>query len=327
MTSILEGIEAAAPTGSEVKWAPGPDPHRAPPVFDPHCLVHGDAEEGFLAEYFVGPACAGDPVRTLATAKSFLVFLGNGDEWVDHDAFSLRLSGRFIAAESGRHVFAVSAGGRVRVRAGGGVVVDSWDGNAAEPQQWEADLATGEELDLVVEYASRPEDRMRWIKLGCRPPGPVDPIGTARELAVDSDVAVVVVGLTPEWESEGFDRPDLTLPGEQDRLVAEVAAAQPNTVVVMVAGSAVEMPWLDRTGAMLQAWYGGQEVGTAVADVLFGHADPGGRLPVTFPPHSRQHPGLLNYPGEAGCAIPPTETGKCAAKAAFLPISIEHSPI
>ncbi len=300
VTSILEGIEAAAPAGSTVQWAPGPDPHHRPPALDPHSLVHGDAEAGLLVEYFAGPDFVGDPVRTLPTTKSFLVFLGRGDEWVDHDAFSLRLSGRFMAAVSGRHVFAISAGGRVRVRAGGAVVADVWDGNATEPLQWEADLAAGEELDLVVEYASRPGDRMRWIRLGCRLPGPVDPIGAARDLAANSDVAVVVVGLTPEWESEGFDRPDLSLPGEQDRLVAEVAVAQPNTVVVMVAGSAVEMPWLDQTGAVLQAWYGGQEAGSAVADVLFGGADPGGRLPVTFPQHSRQHPGLLNYPGEAG---------------------------
>jgi beta-glucosidase len=298
--SILDGIEAAAPTGSIVQWAPGTDPHRWPPAIDPHSLVHGDGEAGFLAEYFSGPGFAGDPVRTLSTKKSLLAFVGHGDEWVNHDAFSLRLSGRFVPSATGRHVFAVSAGGRVKMMAGGTMVVDAWDGDATEPRQWEADLVAGEEVDLAVEYESKPGERMRWIRLGCRLPEPVDPIGAARDLAAGSDVAVVVVGLTPEWESEGFDRPDLSLPGAQDRLVAEVAAAQPNTVVVMVAGSAVEMPWLDRTDAVLQAWYGGQEVGSAVADVVFGRADPGGRLPVTFPQHSRQHPGLLNYPGEAG---------------------------
>ncbi len=308
VVSILEGIEAAAPAGSSVRWARGADAHRWPPAFDLDCVEHGDSTRGFLAEYYTGPGFVGDPVRTESLAKSLLVFLGHGDEWVDHDSFSLRLSGRFTASISGKHIFSASAGGRMRVTAGASVVLDAWNGGAVDEwideargvQQWEMELSAGDELDLVVEYESRPGERKRWISLGCELPGSIDPIGEARELAADSDVAVVVVGMTPEWESEGFDRPDLLLPGEQDWLVREVAAAQPNTVVVVAAGSAVEMPWLDRVGAVVQAWYGGQEVGHAVADVLFGLADPGGRLPVTFPRNSKQHPGLLNYPGEAG---------------------------
>jgi len=310
VVSILDGIEAAAPAGSTVEWASGAVAHRWPPAFDPDSIAHGDSTRGFLAEYYGGPGFVGDPVRTEATTKSLLVFLGHGDEWVEHDGFSLRLSGRFTASTTGRHIFSVSAGGRVRVTAGnsvvldawngGAVVLDSWDGFESKPQRWEMELSEGEELDLVVEYESRPGERKRWISVGCELPELPDPIGVARALATKSDIAVVVVGMTPEWESEGFDRPDLFLPGEQDWLVREVAAAQPNTVVVVTAGSPVEMPWLDRVGAVVQAWYGGQEVGHAVADVLFGHTDPGGRLPVTFPRNSRQHPGLLNYPGEAG---------------------------
>lgn len=310
VVSILAGIEAAAPVGSTVRWANGADAHRWPPAFNPDCIEHGDSQRGFLVEYYAGSGFVGDPVRTEATTKSLLVFLGQRDEWVEHDSFSLRLSGRFTASTSGNHIFSVSAGGRVRVAVDASVVLDAWnrdevvldewDGEASEPQRWEREMSAGEELDLVVEYESRPGERKRWISVGCELPGSVNPIADAKDLAADSDIAVVAVGLTPEWESEGFDRPDLSLPGEQDWLVREVAAAQPNTVVVVTAGSPVEMPWLDRVGAVLQAWYGGQEVGQAVADVLFGHADPGGRLPVTFPRNSKQHPGMLNYPGEAG---------------------------
>ncbi len=301
VVSILEGIEAAAPIGSTLQWANGPAAHRWPPAFEPGSIVHGESEMGFLAEYYAGRGFEGDPVRTLATLKSLFVFLGYGDEWVEHDGFSFRLSGRFTASETGRHDFSVAAsGGELRVIAGGSVVVELSGGDESDPQSWVLDLTAGEELDLVVEYESRPGERKRLISLGCELPGPVDPIGDARDLAADSDIAVVVVGLTSEWESEGFDRPDLSLPGDQDRLVREVAAVQPNTVVVLVAGSAIEMPWLARVDAVVQAWYGGQEVGLAVADVLFGHADPGGRLPMTFPRNSKQHPGLLNYPGEAG---------------------------
>jgi beta-glucosidase len=300
VTSIIDGLTNRAPDGTSVEWALGCNAHRYPPALDPAHVVHAESTPGLLAEYYPRPDFQGEPVRTLSTDKSRLVFSGQGDAWVDHEAFSLRLSGRFVASKTGRHVFAAAAAGRLQVSSGGAIVVDDWDGDGSDPQGWEVDLAAGDELDLVIEYGSRRNERQRWVGFGCQLPGPADPIEEASALAAESDVAVVVVGLTPEWESEGFDRPDLSLPGEQNRLVAEIAAAQPNTVVVTVAGSALEMPWLDEANAVLHVWYGGQEIGSAVADVLFGDEDPGGRLPTTFPRDSRQHPGLLNYPGQAG---------------------------
>jgi beta-glucosidase len=96
-------------------------------------------------------------------------------------------------------------------------------------------------------------------------------------------VAVVVAATTPEVESEGFDRADLRLPGRQDELIGAVAAANPRTVVVVNAGSPVEMPWLEEVAAVLLTWFPGQEAGAALADVLLGDAEPGGRLPTTWP--------------------------------------------
>jgi beta-glucosidase len=107
-------------------------------------------------------------------------------------------------------------------------------------------------------------------------------IAEAVEAARDADVAVVVVSTTALTESEGFDRPDLRLPGRQDELVAAVAAANPNTVVVVNTGSPVEMPWSDDVAAILLTWFPGQEGGNALADVLLG-AEPGGRLTTTWP--------------------------------------------
>lgn len=93
----------------------------------------------------------------------------------------------------------------------------------------------------------------------------------------------MVVATTERVESEGFDRRDLVLPGRQDDLVRAVAAANPNTVVVVNAGSPVELPWREDVAAVLLTWFPGQEGGAAVADVLLGHAEPGGRLPTTWP--------------------------------------------
>jgi beta-glucosidase len=105
----------------------------------------------------------------------------------------------------------------------------------------------------------------------------------AVELARTSDVAVVVVGTSEDVESEGFDRTSLALPGRQDELVRAVAAVNPHTVVVVNSGSPVELPWRDEVAAVLVSWFPGMEFGNALADVLLGEVEPGGRLPTTWP--------------------------------------------
>jgi beta-glucosidase len=118
-------------------------------------------------------------------------------------------------------------------------------------------------------------------------------------LAAKSDVAIVVVGYAPSLESEGFDRKTLALPAGQDELINAVVKANGNTVVVINAGSPVSMgKWLDRVPAVLDMWYGGQEGGNAIAAVLFGDANPSGKLPVTFPRKWEDSPASANYPGK-----------------------------
>ncbi|GAA4969324.1 glycoside hydrolase family 3 C-terminal domain-containing protein [Yinghuangia aomiensis] len=114
--------------------------------------------------------------------------------------------------------------------------------------------------------------------------------------AAAADVAIVVVGTTDDIESEGYDRKDLALPGRSDELVARVLEANPNTVVVVNAGSPVRMPWRDDAAAVLWAWLPGQEGGNAIADVLTGAAEPGGRLPTTFPADEADVPILATTP-------------------------------
>jgi beta-glucosidase len=151
-----------------------------------------------------------------------------------------------------------------------------------------------------VEYASTPDLRWRAVRVGCMRKLPPDSIAQAATLAAASDVAVVFAGLTREWESEGFDRPDMDLPGEQVALIEQVAAANPQTIVVLNVGSPVNMPWLGQVAALVQAWYLGQETGNAIVDVLFGDVNPSGKLPMTFPERLQDSPAYINYPGENG---------------------------
>lgn len=126
-----------------------------------------------------------------------------------------------------------------------------------------------------------------------------DLVEAAVAAARDADVAVVFAGLPGAWESEGFDRQHMRLPDQHNRLVAAVAAANPDTVVVLAGGAPVEIPWVDTVAAVLCCYLGGQAVGGAVADVLYGVGEPGGRLAETFPRRREDIASDQWFPGSA----------------------------
>ena len=157
----------------------------------------------------------------------------------------------------------------------------------ATPPQYDTvvPMRAGERVDVRIRYRWPTEGFLFRVGLVVGPPlRPADEeLAHAVELARTSDVAVVVVGTSDAVESEGFDRTSLTLPGRQDELVRAVAAANPRTVVVVNASSPVELPWRDEVAAVLVVWFPGMEFGNALADVLTGSVEPGGRLPTTWP--------------------------------------------
>ena len=164
---------------------------------------------------------------------------------------------------------------------------------AGQPVTIRVEYETGPAL-AVEQFGLRPEVRLGW-----QPPDSL--IDDAAALAARCDAAVVIVN---EASGEGMDRQSLALPGDQDRLITAVAHNNPRTVVVLNTPGPVLMPWLDEVAAVLQVWYPGEQFGTALARVLFGDEDPGGRLPVTFPAHAGQGPvqTVEQYPGIDGVA-------------------------
>ena len=146
----------------------------------------------------------------------------------------------------------------------------------------------------LEEFGLRPEVRLGW-----QPPDSL--IDDAAALTAQCDAAVVLVN---QASGEGMDRQSLALPGDQDRLITEVARKNPRTVAVLNTPGPVLMPWLDKVATVLQVWYPGEQFGTALARVLFGDDDPGGRLPVTFPAHTGHGPvqAAEQYPGIGGVA-------------------------
>lgn len=122
----------------------------------------------------------------------------------------------------------------------------------------------------------------------------------AMALAQNADIAVIFAGLPDSFESEGYDRTTMAMPENQNRLIQAVSEVQPNTVVVLHAGAPVEMPWAERTAAILNLYLGGDGVGQAAVDILYGTVNPSGKLAETYPRKLADNPSFLNFPGEKG---------------------------
>jgi beta-glucosidase len=206
----------------------------------------------------------------------------------------LELRALLRPACGGQWRFAVTGIGRLALTVAGATVFDETIPSESDDpavvhvappaRLLDVDLAADVEVELVLRRWLTPDTG--WvIGLAAEPErrAPEAELAAAIALAADSDIAVVVVGTTAEFESEGFDRTTLDLPGAQDDLVRAVAAVNPRTVVVVNSGGPVVLPWRHDVPAVLLSWFGGQAVGAGLADVLFGDAEPGGRLPTTWP--------------------------------------------
>ena len=170
---------------------------------------------------------------------------------------------------------------------------DTFFGYGSGEELTELELTAGEPVAVDITMAlDRP---FAGVRIGLQPPDDPTMLERAVEAARVADAAVVVVGTNDEWETEGSDRSDISLPGRQDELVARVAAVNPRTIVVVNAGAPVAMPWLDDVAAVLLPFFGGQEMAPALVDVLTGVVDPGGRLPISFPRRLEDAPAMRYY--------------------------------
>jgi beta-glucosidase len=213
---------------------------------------------------------------------------------VGHDRFSVRWTGRLVPDQGGEYELSVSSDDGVRLWLDGKLLIDDWQTHATETKKATVILVAGREYDLKLEYFE--QSGRASITLGWAQPKTL--FDRALRAAGRADAVVVCAGLSRDFESESFDRPDMTLPGAQDELIRRVCAANRNVVVVLQAGAPVRMTgWIDRAPAVVIAWYGGQEAGHAAADIVLGLTNPSGKLPVTFPLQLADTPAYLFYPG------------------------------
>lgn len=218
--------------------------------------------------------------------------------------FGARVRGTFTPDVSGAWEFGAQAVGALTLRLDDEALIEiptgrfggAFFGLGGPEERATVELEGGRAYAVDVDYPVVPDQLIRGMAFGARVVETGDPIARAADVAASADIAVVIVGTSAEFETEGEDRTSLVLPGEQDALVTRVVAANPNTVVVLNSGSPVSMPWLDDVPAVLQVWFPGQEMGDALADVLTGVAEPGGRLPITFPRELAETPAAPFYP-------------------------------
>jgi beta-glucosidase len=289
-----------------LRYAPGCTNHRFEPV------LKGD----FKVEYFANETLAGEPAHVADQDEAQAFWIGHiADGKVDPLHFSARLSGSFTPETSGTHRVGIYSAGFAKVYVDGKLIADAWTNWSKGRTFFEEgcdevvgtiELEAGRAHAVVIEFATKAFATLGLAAFaaGIGKPLGDEAIAEAVRIARNADTAVVFIGRNGEWDTEGSDLPSIDLPGRQNELVAAIANANPNTIVVMQTGGPVEMPWIGSVAALIQAWYPGQEAGNAIADVLVGAAEPSGRLPQTFPVRWADNPAHSQdrevYPGVEG---------------------------
>jgi beta-glucosidase len=311
--SPLQGLRAALGPAVEVGYSVGVRASTRIPVAGAPWIRRSDGGEGVEVRFV-----AGDGSVLGSEHRSGCAFT-----W--HNAFTFPVPVERVevhtvirATDPGAYTISGSGIGRFHLSVGGQAV---FDGELKLPENTDVaagmvppqachvlHLGRGEESEVILSHVvGSAAAAGGWggvsFQLGLQPPHRTDDEEIERSVALarEADAAIVLVGTTAEVESEGFDRSSLSLPGRQDELVRRVAEVNPATVVVVNAGAPVLMPWAEEVAAVLLVWFPGQEFGNALADVLLGRAEPGGRLPTTWPqserglPSVRPRDGVLAY--------------------------------
>jgi beta-glucosidase len=297
--SPVDAIRAAVGDRVEVVYEPGcPTLPSLPPLERLLVRALPDVDDpssdgrtpGFTIEYLTpgdqGLVAAAVETRT----SSFLWILGRSE--LAPDAVAVRCSTRLTPSATGMHLFGVRATGSASLAIDGATLLSTSGPTSPEPDPIARTFVGGDRrcgvvleegrsvlVTVEMELQAFGSNALAISGIG---PRPSNLLSRAVDAAASADVAVVVVGTNSETECEGVDRESTRLPAEQEDLIRAVCAANPRTVVVVNAGGVVDVAWADDVPALVYAWFGGQEMGPALAGVLLGELEPGGRLPVSL---------------------------------------------
>jgi len=300
--SILDGLRERF-GHDHVAWRRGTSIDKLAPIVEAAQLRTSTGDVGWQVDYYDRDDVAGPPRRTDRTLRSSLTFFGAAPPGVDPFDFTVVVTGDYVPSVDGTHDVSLVITGMGSLTVGGEKLVDDPLGTLPRSREFfgfgseEQVHAVPMRAGVPIRFVARMRTRAGFsaLRIGVRAPEDPRELDLAVELASQSDTAIVVVGTNDEWETEGHDRDTILLPGRQDELVSRVAAVNARTIVVVNAGAPVAMPWLDDVGAVLIGFFGGMEMGRAIADVIAGDVDPGGRLPVAYPRQLEDSPAMRDY--------------------------------
>lgn len=264
----------------------------------------GQSQKGLSAEYFNNHAFGGSPFQTkVDSAVDFNWWKDSPVEGMKRDSFSVRWTGTLVPPVSGTYALGIRVIGNARLFVDDSLLLDFSEGHVVLADWKSVTMQAGEAVKIRVEFSDRRADAV--IQLVWSQPDP-----KAKQKAIDAareaDAVVMVMGLSPRLEGEempveipgfsGGDRTDVRLPAQQEDLIEKISVLGKPVVLVLLNGSALGVTYAaEHVPAIVEAWYGGQAAGTALADVLFGNYNPAGRLPVTFYKSVDQLPPFTEY--------------------------------
>ncbi|KAF3392621.1 putative beta-glucosidase I, partial [Penicillium rolfsii] len=318
--SPFDGVTAKSQ--GEVKYIQGVYSHKELPLLGP-LMKTEEGKTGFTFKVYNEPPSAGQD-RVLVDELHLVSSLGFLMDYVNPKiksmTFYVDMEGYYTPEEDGLYDFGVTVVGTGRLLVDGEVVVDntknqkqgsSFFGTATIEEQGTKELKAGQTYKIVFEFGSAPTSDLDTRGIVAFGPGGFR-FGAARRVSQDELIAkaveqaksaeqvIIFSGLTSEWETEGYDRDNMDLPPGSDDLISRVLEVNPNAVVVIQSGTPVTMPWANKARALVQAWFGGNECGNGIADVLYGDVNPSAKLPITFPRRLQDNPSYVNFRSERG---------------------------
>ncbi|EXJ58064.1 beta-glucosidase [Cladophialophora yegresii CBS 114405] len=319
--SPLDGIREQVP---EAKYALGAPAWKALPLMT-RLSKTKKGDHGLTMTVFLDPPSVTNrkAIDEVFVNKSDILLVDYKHPKIKSSLYYLELNGTFTPEQTTDYDFSMCCAGTGKIFVNGELVVDnethqrpgnSFFGAGTAEEIGRMKLEEGKTYDIKVTFGTLPTMTFSspgttgfgagGLRVGLERKAEIETeIERAVQLAKEVDQVILCAGLNSEWESEGYDREHMDLPPGSDKLIKAVLAANPNTAIVIQSGTPVAMPWLESAPAVLQAWYGGNETGNAIADVVFGNTNPSGKLPLSFPIRNEDNPAFLNYKSERNRAI------------------------